>query len=139
MNSIYGKNKMFPLSRLSQLDESLTARFVVPIIMENCFTVFINMAISGVISTISASALAAIGMANSIMSVVSALFSVVIVGSSVLISRQVGAEEYADAADAGTWSAATAVITTSATANTFEIIFFNSLSSFFSLSYLMKP
>ena len=99
MNSIYGKNKMFPLSRLSQLDESLTARFVVPIIMENCFTVFINMAISGVISTISASALAAIGMANSIMSVVSALFSVVIVGSSVLISRQVGAEEYADAAE----------------------------------------
>jgi Na+-driven multidrug efflux pump len=64
------------------MDENLTARFVVPVVMENVFAVFINMAISGVISTISASALAAISMANSIMSVVSALFSMVTTGSS---------------------------------------------------------
>ena len=105
---------MFRLPRLNQMDESLTSRFVVPIVMENCFSVFINMAISSVVSTISASALAAIGMANSIMSVVSALFSVVIVGSSVLISRQVGAEEYADAAESIEQSSFIGIVTAAA-------------------------
>jgi len=114
MDFMFGKNNMFRLPRMSQLDESLTARFVVPIIMENCFTVFINMAISSVVSTISASALAAIGMANSIMSVVSALFSVVIVGSSVLISRQVGAEEYAAAAESIEQSSFIGIVTAAA-------------------------
>lgn len=90
---------MFQIPRLSQMDDNLTARFVMPVVLENCFAVFINMAISGVISTISASALAAIGMANSINNVVSALFSMITTGSSVLIARQVGAEEYADAAE----------------------------------------
>ena len=89
---------MLRIPRLSQMDENLTARFVMPVVMENCFAVFISMAISGVISTISSSALAAIGMANSIMSVVTALFSMITTGSSVLIARQIGAEEYEDAA-----------------------------------------
>ena len=90
---------MLRIPRLSQMDENLTARFVLPVVLENCFAVFINMAISGVISTISASALAAIGMANSIMNVITALFSMITTGSSVLIARQVGAEEYEDAAE----------------------------------------
>ena len=90
---------MLRIPRLSQLDENLTAKFVIPVALENCFTVFITMAISSVVSTISASALAAIAMANSIMSVVSALFSMVTTGSSVLISRQVGAKEYEEAAE----------------------------------------
>ena len=90
---------MLRIPRLSQMDENLTARFVVPVVMENVFAVFINMAISGVISTISASALAAISMANSINNVVGALFSMVTTGSSVLIARQIGAGEYSDAAE----------------------------------------
>ena len=94
------------------MDENLTARFVVPVVMENVFAVFINMAISGVISSISASALAAISMANSIMSVVSALFSMVTTGSSVLIARQVGAGEYEDAAESIEQSTLMSLVTT---------------------------
>ena len=90
---------MLRIPRLSQLDENLTAKFVVPVALENCFTVFITMAISSVVSTISASALAAIAMSNSIMGVVSALFSVVTIGGGVMVSRHFGAKEYADAAE----------------------------------------
>ena len=89
---------MLRIPRLSQLDENLTAKFVIPVALENCFTVFITMAISGVVSTISASALAAIAMSNSIMGVVSALFSVVTIGGGVLVSRHFGAKEYREAA-----------------------------------------
>ncbi len=87
------------LPRLRALDENLSLRFVVPVIMENCLTIFIGMAISMVISGISASALAAIGMANTIVTVISALFSVITSSVSILVSRQVGAGENSDAAD----------------------------------------
>ena len=43
--------------------------------------------------------LAAIGMANTIFTVISAIFSMVTTGSSILVSRQVGAGENQDAAD----------------------------------------
>ena len=85
--------------KLRELDESLTMKFVVPVIMENSLTIFIGLAISQIISTISSSALAAIGMANNIMTVVSAVFSMVTTGTSILVARQVGAGENQDAAD----------------------------------------
>ncbi len=81
------------------LDENLTSRFVVPVILENTFTTFIGLVISQVVSTISASALVAVGMASSVMGIVSALFNMVTTGTSILVARQVGAEEYKDAAD----------------------------------------
>ena len=58
---------MFQFPKFRELDESLTMKFVVPVIMENTLTIFIGLAISRIISTISSSALAAIGMSNTIM------------------------------------------------------------------------
>ena len=102
--------RRFP--RLRDLDESLTMQFVVPVILENSLTIFISMAVSQVVSTISASALAAIGMANSVMNVVSALFSMVTTGTSVLVSRQIGAGENEDVADSIEQSTFLTLITT---------------------------
>ena len=79
---------MLRLPKLRNLDESLTVKFVLPVIMENSLTIFIGLAISQIISTISSSALAAIGMANTIMTVVSAFFSMVTTGTSIMVARQ---------------------------------------------------
>lgn len=90
---------MSRLPRLRALDENLSLRFVVPVILENCLTIFIGMAVSMVISGISPSALAAIGMANTIVTVIVAFFSVITSSVSILVARQVGAGENEDAAD----------------------------------------
>jgi len=90
---------MSRLPKLRELDESLTIKFVVPVIMENSLTIFFSLVISQINSTISSSALAAIGMANTIFTVISAIFSMVTTGTSILVSRQVGAGENQDAAD----------------------------------------
>lgn len=82
----------------SQLDASLSHRFILPVIGENLLTILIGLVFSGIISVISASALAAIGMANTVMAVVFSVFSMVITGASVLVSRQIGAHENAEAA-----------------------------------------
>lgn len=83
----------------SQLDASLSHRFILPVIGENLLTILIGLVFSGIISVISASALAAIGMANTVMAVVFSVFSMVITGASVLVSRQIGAHENAQAAE----------------------------------------
>ena len=90
---------MFRFPKFRELDESLTMKFVVPVIMENTLTIFIGLAISRIISTISSSALAAIGMSNTIMTVVSAFFSMVTTGTSILVARQIGAGENQEAAE----------------------------------------
>ena len=90
---------MLRLPKLRNLDESLTVKFVLPVIMENSLTIFIGLAISQIISTISSSALAAIGMANTIMTVVSAFFSMVTTGTSIMVARQIGARENQEAAE----------------------------------------
>ena len=71
-----------PLRAVSK-DESLSFRFTLPVVAENVLTIFIGLLFSRIISTISASALAAIGMSNTVMAVVSALFSVVTTGAAV--------------------------------------------------------
>lgn len=87
-----------PLRAVSK-DESLSFRFTLPVVAENVLTIFIGLLFSRIISTISASALAAIGMSNTVMAVVSALFSVVTTGAAVLISRQIGAQDGLGAAE----------------------------------------
>lgn len=87
------------LFKYKPLDENLTARFVVPVVLENTFTTFVGLVISQVVSTISASALVAVGMATSVMGIVSALFNMLTTGTGILFYRQVGAEEYSDAAE----------------------------------------
>lgn len=99
------------LPRLRALDENLSLRFVVPVILENCLTIFIGMAVSMVISGISSSALAAIGMANTIVTVIVAFFSVITASVSILVARQVGAGENEDAADSIEQSAFIALVT----------------------------
>lgn len=80
-------------THLSQLDSSLTYRFILPVIGENLLTILIGLIFSGIISVISASALAAIGMANTVMAVVNSMFSLVSTGASVLVARYIGAHE----------------------------------------------
>ena len=87
-----------PLRAVSK-DESLSFRFTLPVVAENVLTIFIGLLFSCIISTISASALAAIGMSNTVMAVVSALFSVVTTGAAVLVSRQIGAQDGLGAAE----------------------------------------
>ena len=87
-----------PLRAVSK-DESLSFRFTLPVVAENVLTIFIGLLFSRIISTISASALAAIGMSNTVMAVVSALFSVATTGAAVLVSRQIGAQDGLGAAE----------------------------------------
>lgn len=82
-----------------KLDSSLSARFVFPVIGENMFTIAVSLVIAQVNSTISASALAAIGIANSVLNVIIALFSVVTSGTVMRIARQIGARDTEAAAD----------------------------------------
>ncbi len=90
---------MFKNKRMEQLDSALSSRFVVPVIAENMFTIATTMITTQVISTISSSALAAIGMANTVWNVIVALFSVVTTGTVLLVARQIGAEQYEEASD----------------------------------------
>jgi len=83
--------------RRKPVDESLSARFILPVMLENILTMLIGLVFSGLISKISTSALAAIGMSNTIMAVIFAMFSVVTTGTTLLISRQIGAQEYEQA------------------------------------------
>ena len=52
-----------PLRAVSK-DESLSFRFTLPVVAENVLTIFIGLLFSRIISSISASALAAIGMSK---------------------------------------------------------------------------
>ena len=88
-----------PVPRLGALAHSPTLRFTLPVMLENTLTIFIGLVFSRIISTISGSALAAIGMANTVMAVNFSLFSMVTTGAAVLVSRQIGAGEGAAAAD----------------------------------------
>lgn len=85
--------RSFRLSRHNDSDSILSLRFTLPIIIENIFGIFISMIISGIISGISPSAMAATGMANTVMTVVFAFFSIVIGSSAVIVSRHIGAGE----------------------------------------------
>lgn len=80
-----------PVPRLGALVHSPTLRFTLPVMLENTLTIFIGLVFSRIISTISGSALAAIGMANTVMAVIFSLFSMVTTGAAVLVSRQIGA------------------------------------------------
>lgn len=84
---------------LHKLQGNPTFRFMLPVMMENIFSIAISMAFSQIISRISGSALAAIGMANTIMNVIYGAFAVVITGGAVLISRHIGAGDSKQAAD----------------------------------------
>lgn len=87
------------LLRPGKMDESLSLHFIMPVMLENTVTIAVGLVFSGIISTISSSALAAIGIANQAMAVVFALFSMVTVGATVLVSRHVGAGEGKAAAE----------------------------------------
>lgn len=81
------------------MDSAMSSRFVLPVIAENMFTIATTMITTQVISTISSSALAAIGMANTVWNVIVALFSVVTTGTVLLVARQIGADDREAAAD----------------------------------------
>ncbi len=85
--------------KMEVLDSAMSSRFVLPVIAENMFTIATTMITTQVISTISSSALAAIGMANTVWNVIVALFSVVTTGTVLLVARQIGAEDREAAAD----------------------------------------
>ena len=84
---------------LKRVQENPTFRFMLPVMLENIFSIFISMAFSRIISRISGSALAAIGMSNTIMGVIYGAFALVITGGAVLISRHIGAGDRKQAAD----------------------------------------
>lgn len=85
--------------RPNRLALNPTLRFTLPVMLENTLTIFIGLVFSRIISTISGSALAAIGMANTVMAVIFSVFSMVTTGAAVLVSRQIGARDGQAAAD----------------------------------------
>ena len=85
------------LQNLLNNDKHASLRFVLPVIGENMLTISIGLVFSQIISGISASALAAIGMANTVQNLVFALFSMVTTGASVLVARRIGEGDYQDA------------------------------------------
>ena len=91
---------MLLFTRRKALDESLSFRFVLPVVLENAFTIFIGLAVSQVVSTISASALAAIGMATSLVAVPTGFLGMIGTGAGIMVARHVGAGEYKEAAEA---------------------------------------
>ena len=86
---------MFGTQKLARKnsDSLLSLRFTLPIIIESVFGIFISLIISGIISGISPSAMAAIGMSNTVMTVIFAFFSIVIGSAAVIVSRHIGAGE----------------------------------------------
>lgn len=86
-------------SPLRESDSILSLRFTLPVIIEQILVIFIGMAVSRINSAISASAMAAIGMANTVHAVVVAFFSIVTGSSAVLVSRHIGAGEGEEAAE----------------------------------------
>ena len=96
------------------LDESLSLRFMLPVIAENVFTIGIGLVFSRLISTISGTALAAIGLANNAMAVMYALFSMVITGTAVLVARHIGAGDGLQAAGTIEQSVLLTLVTTAA-------------------------
>ena len=90
----------FTLRRRGEvLDESLSLHFMLPIIGENVFTIGIGLVFSGLISSISGSALAAIGLATNVLSVLFGFFGIFVTGTAVLVARHIGAGNGKEAAE----------------------------------------
>ena len=100
----------------SASDSALSMRFILPVIGENVLTIMIGLSFSQIISGISASALAAIGMANTVQNVVFALFSMVTTGASVLVARRIGEGKGMEAARVIEQSSLLAVVLSTAVA-----------------------
>ena len=77
----------------------LSPEFVIPVVLENAVVLVVGLLFSRSIATISDSALAATGIANVILNTVFAVFSVVITGGAVIVSRLNGEGDREGAAD----------------------------------------
>ena len=75
---------------LRRLRNSPELRFAGPVILENTATVFIGLVFSTIIGGISESALAAVGLVNSLINVLVSLAAFLSIGSAALIARLVG-------------------------------------------------
>ena len=73
-------------------------RFTLPVIAENMFTSGVSLIYSAVTGAISPGALAASSVANQAMNLVFALFAMLTVGSAILVARQTGRGDSAEAA-----------------------------------------
>ena len=74
-------------------NEDLSLRFILPVTVENLILVLSGFIFASVISTVSESALSAIGMADSVLAVVLSFFAILSVGSSVITARFIGAND----------------------------------------------
>lgn len=73
-------------------------RFVLPVIVETILTVATGLVFSQIVSTVSESALAATGMGDNIMNFLVGICALVSTGSAVVISQQIGAGLFKEAA-----------------------------------------
>lgn len=89
-------------------------RFIAPVMLENALTILIGLVFSSLIGGISSSALAAIGMSNSIIAMLTALFSMLTTGSAVLTARLIGAGEREEASRTIEQSALMAIVLSAA-------------------------
>ena len=76
-----------------KLSMSESARFVMPVIAENAFTVSVSLIYSAVTGAISAGSLAAATVGNQAMNMISALFAALSTGSAILTARLTGKQD----------------------------------------------
>ena len=72
-------------------------RFIIPVAMENLLTQLIAGVVPALIGGISGSALAAVGLINTLVTLLTAMFSMMSVGGSVLLARSIGADDLREA------------------------------------------
>jgi len=81
------------MRKMSEKKQVSALRFAVPVIIENTATTVIGMIFSMVIGGISASALAAVGTGNQIVTLLTTTLAMLTMGSAVLVARYVGARD----------------------------------------------
>lgn len=77
---------------------SVPMRFVLPVIIESLVTIITTLVFSQIVSTVSESALAATGLADTVMALLIGVCALVSTGSAVVVSQQIGAHAYTEAA-----------------------------------------
>lgn len=78
-------------------DKNSMFRFVIPVALENLSTIILNMVVAALFGKISHSSLAATSTGNLVVTFYGAIFSLLVVGSAVIVAFLVGAEKKEEA------------------------------------------
>ena len=107
---------------MNKLSTKEVMRFAVPVALENLMSQLIGMLVPILIGGISGSALAAVGMGNTVLSLFTSCFAMMSTGGAVLLARAIGAGEKEDASRIGGQSVLMAIVMSMVFAGVFWVI-----------------